>query len=126
MRTHPTRFGSSIRFSPVRWMTCALAMLTLVSTRPAMAETDESDASDASTAERILLTGIDIAIVRPLAAFRAGIGSVLLVPAAILASPACLVNLVSGADCRPVYEAPYEVLLAEPAEYAFERKLGEL
>ena len=126
MRRHPTRLGSSIRFSPMRWMTCALALLTLVSTRPVMAESDESDSSDASTAQRILLTGVDIVIVRPLAAFRAGLGSVLLVPAAILASPACLVNLANGADCRPVYEAPYEVLVAEPADYAFQRKMGEL
>ncbi len=123
MRTHPTRLGSSIRFSSMRWMTCALALLTLVSTRPVMAE---ADSSDASTTERIFLTGLDIAIVRPLAVFRVGLGSVLLVPAAILASPACFVNLANGADCRPVYEAPYEVLVAEPADYAFQRRMGEL
>lgn len=125
MRTRPTRIGSSIRFSSMRLSSIkavgmALAIGSLIAAQSATA------ASDVSTAERIATTGIDVIIVRPLAAVRAGIGSLILVPAAILASPACIVNLVNGESCRPVYEAPYDVLVGEPAEYAFNRKMGEL
>ena len=133
MRTCPTRFGSSIRFSPIsptKWIACAAAVLALGSARPVLAGAEagsgEADESATSTTQQIVLTGLDMAIVRPLAAFRVGIGSLLLVPAAILASPACFVNLANHADCRPVYEAPYDVLVGEPAEYAFGRKMGEL
>lgn len=119
MRTRPTRVGSSVRISSMK-MAAAVALVSLFGVQPASA------AWDGSTAERIVSTGVDIVIVRPLAAFRAGIGSLFLVPAAILASPACVVNLVNGESCRPVYEAPYEVLVGEPADYAFGRKMGEL
>ena len=136
MRTRPTRFGSSIRFSPIsplskmKWIACAAAVLALISARHVLAgagaESGDAGESTTSTTQQVLLTGLDMAIVRPLAAFRVGIGSILLVPAAILASPACFVNLAHHTDCRPVYEAPYDVLVGEPAEYAFGRKLGEL
>ena len=134
MRTRPTRFGSSIRLSPVspiwkmKWIACAAAVLALISARPVLAGagSDEADESATSTTQQIVLTGLDMAIVRPLAAFRVGVGSLLLLPAALLASPACFVNLANHADCRPVYEAPYDVLVGEPAEYAFGRKMGEL
>ena len=101
----------------------ALAVLSTGMAGPARAE----DGDDSVSApERALMTGLDIAIIRPLAAIRAGVGAVVLVPAAILASPGCLVNLVNGADCRPIFEAPYEVLVGEPADYAFNRKLGDI
>jgi len=137
MRTRPTRPGSSIErsipspsarlFSARRPGLAVLASLAaaaahLGAAMPAAAETE----SAAETATRVVATGVDATIVRPLAALRAGVGSVLLVPAAILASPACLVNLINSESCRPVYEAPYEVLVSEPADYAFNRKLGEL
>lgn len=107
-------------------MAGAVAALALISAGPGVAESDDADASEASTAEQVALRGLDMVIVRPLAAVRAGIGSILLVPAAILATPACFVNLANNADCRPVYETPYDVLVAEPAEYAFGRPMGEL
>lgn len=119
MRTRPTRVGSSVRISSMK-MGAAVALASLFGVQPASA------AWDGSTAQRIASTGVDIVIVRPLAAVRAGIGSLFLVPAALLASPACVVNLVNGESCRPVYEAPYEVLVRDPAEYAFGREMGEL
>ena len=119
MRTRPTRFGYSIRFSSVQAMAAAVAVLSLTSAQPVMA------AWEGSTAQQVVSRGMDVTIVRPLAAVRAVFGAVLLVPAAILASPACVVNLFTGEDCRPVFEAPYDILLGEPAEYAFRRKLGE-
>ena len=97
----------------------AIAVLSLTSAQPAMA------ASEGSTAQQVVSTGLDVTIVRPLAAVRAIFGAILLVPASILASPACVMNLFTGEDCRPVFEAPYDVLVGEPVEYAFRRKLGE-
>jgi hypothetical protein len=124
MRTRPTRsrpsIGSSIRISRAAFLAAAALMLLVSHARPSAA------AWEGSVGQKIVSTGIDMAVVRPLAALRAGIGAVLFVPAAILASPACAVNAINGADCRPVFEAPYEVLVGEPAEYAFQRKMGEL
>ena len=123
MRTRPARSGDSIRSSlkQGRQATAAvLALGSLLGAGPAAA------AWEGSAAQKTISTGVDAAIVRPLAAVRAGIGSLLLVPASILASPACAVNLVRGESCRPVYEAAYDVLVGEPAEYAFNREMGEL
>ena len=121
MRTRPARLDSPIRTSSMRWPGAALALLlSLAAAGPSAA------AWEGSTAERIVTTGLDLTIVRPLAVVRAGIGSALLVPAAILASPACLVNLANGEECGPVYSTPYDILVGEPAEYAFSRELGEL
>lgn len=128
MRTRPTRSIGSMEGSPPRRATALavilLASLLLAAAGPALAEDDEGE--PVSAPERILMTGLDMTIIRPLAAFRAGVGSVLLVPATILASPGCLVNLVNGTDCRPIFEEPYEVLVGEPADYAFNRKMGDL
>jgi hypothetical protein len=123
MRTRPARSGDSIRLSARRgWMAtaAALSLCSLLGAGTAAA------AWDGSAAQKAVATGVDLTIVRPLAAVRAGIGSMLLVPASILASPACAVNLVRGESCRPVYEAAYEVLVGEPADYAFNREMGEL
>lgn len=124
MRTRPTRScpskGSSLRISRVTFLAAAVALLMVGHAQPSAA------AWEGSVGQKIISTGIDVAVVRPLAALRAGIGAMLFVPAAILASPACAVNAINGEDCRPVFEAPYEVLVGEPAEYAFQRKMGEL
>lgn len=101
-------------------MTAALlALSSAFVARPAAA------AWEGSTAQKAISSGLDLTIVRPLAAIRVGIGSVLLVPASVLASPACAVNLVRGESCRPVFEAGYDVLVGEPAEFAFQREVGE-
>ncbi|MFO0689911.1 MAG: hypothetical protein U0900_14535 [Myxococcota bacterium] len=124
MPTRPTRLArsnrSSIRLARVAVVATAAALASIGAVRPAGAE------EQASIGSKIVSTSIDVAIVRPLAAMRAGLGAVLFVPAALFASPACAVNAAKGEDCRPVFETPYEILVGEPAEYAFERKLGEL
>jgi hypothetical protein len=122
MRMRPTRHDSPIRISWITIAAAIAALLMLGDARPSAAEWEW----DGSVPQKILSTTVDLSIVRPLSALRAGVGAILLVPAAILASPACGVNLVSGTDCGPVFEAPYDVLLGEPAEYAFRRKIGEL
>ena len=123
MRTRPTRHGSSIRISWVTFLAAAAALAMVGHARPSAAA---AWVWEGSTAQKYVSIGVDMTVVRPLAALRAGIGAVLFVPAAILASPACAVNAANDEDCGPVYEAPYEVLIGEPAEYAFRRKMGEL
>lgn len=136
MRTRPARFDTTTRPCPASTRSVALARPSLTATLalalalsaglgvagPAVAE----DGGMWEAPQRAAATTLDLLIVRPLAAARTGIGALLLVPATILASPGCAVNLVTGADCRPIFEVPYEVLVQEPAEYAFGRELGEL
>lgn len=119
----PMREARSRRWAAGAAAVSALALLSTTMAGPARAEAGDDDVS---APERALMTGLDLTIIRPLAALRAGVGAAILVPASILASPSCLVNLVNGADCRPVFEAPYEVLVGEPADYAFNRKLGDI
>lgn len=121
MRTRPTRLGFCKRINRVMGLAGLVALATAAHANPSTAWT-----WDGSVPQRVVSSSVDVMIVRPLAAVRAGIGAALLVPASILASPACAVNLVNGADCRPVFEAPYEVLVAEPVDYAFKREIGEL
>lgn len=98
----------------------AAVVLSLIGAGSAAAEWE------GSTGQRAVATGMDVAIVRPLAAARVAVGAALLVPASILASPACIVNLFAGDECGPVYQAPFDILVAEPADYAFNRPMGEL
>ncbi len=123
MRTRPARSGISIRLSTGKGWRAALAFVSLASLLGAPVASADWDGS---AGQKAVSTGLDAMIVRPLAAARAGIGSVLLVPASILASPACAVNLIRGDSCRPVFEAAYDVLVAEPVDYAFKREMGEL
>lgn len=130
MQIRPTRPASSIRLHPTRRAAGVITALMFLASSPVAAiewpQMPDLPDWEGTTAQRVVLTGMDVTIVRPLAAARAGIGAILLVPAALIASPGCVVNLVTGADCRSIYEAPYEVLVGEPSEYAFERELGEL
>lgn len=70
---------------------------------------------EGSALENGIANTLDITIVRPLASLRVLIGGVLLIPAAIMSSP-------GGNDS--VNEA-YDLLVREPMEYAFDRKLGD-
>ena len=120
MRTRPTRGDDSIGDFVVHGLAGAAVLLSLLGAGPAAAKWD------GSTGQRVVTTGVDVAIVRPLAAARVAVGAALLVPASILASPGCLVNLFSGDDCRPIFQAPFDILVADPADYAFHRPMGEL
>lgn len=120
MRTRPTRGDYSIGEVVMHGLAGAAVLLSLLAAGSAAAEWN------GSTGQRAVSTGIDAAIVRPLAAARVAVGAALLVPASILASPACIVNLFSGDECGPVFQAPYDILVAEPADYAFHRPMGEL
>lgn len=70
---------------------------------------------EGSSAQRAAATGIDVLMVRPLAAARVIVGSLIFIPTAAMASP-------MG---REGISAAYEVLIELPVEYAFEREIGE-
>ena len=120
MRTRPTRGDYSIGDVVTHGMAGAAVLLSLIAAGPAAAEWE------GSTGQQAVAKGMDVVIVRPLATARVAVGAALLVPASILASPACIVNLFSGDECGPVFQAPYEILVADPADYAFHRPMGEL
>ena len=70
---------------------------------------------EGSKAEDVLAKGMDVMLVRPLATARVAIGALFFVPAAILSSP-------TG---REGFDEAFDLLIAEPSEYAFQRKVGE-
>lgn len=70
---------------------------------------------EGSKAEDITAKGVDALIVRPIASVRVVVGAALAIPAFLLTSP-------SG---KEGIDAAYDTLIAEPMEYAFNRKLGE-
>jgi len=99
MRAHrSSRFFASV----------AVAAL-LLSATPSAAEWEGSAAEDA------VAKGVDALIVRPLASARVVIGALLLIPAALLASPSGMEGL----------DAAYDILVAQPMEYAFDREIGD-
>ena len=71
---------------------------------------------EGSKAEDITAKSVDAVIVRPLATIRVMIGGCMFLPAALLSSP-------MG---REGFDGAYDLLIAEPVEYAFKRPLGEL
>ncbi len=94
---------------PNRILAGLAACLILMSAAPSMA------AFEGSKAERIIASGVDAVLVRPLAALRVVVGAMFFLPASLLASP-------SG---REGIDGAYDIFLAEPIEYAFRRELGE-
>lgn len=94
---------------PNRILAGLAACLILMSAAPSMA------AFEGSKAERIIATGVDAVLVRPIAAIRVVIGGIFFLPASLLASPTGREG-ISGA---------YDIFLVEPIDYAFRRKLGE-
>ncbi len=104
MRAHrPTQLFASL------CATTLCAAIVLFSAAPSAAEWEGSRGED------IVAISIDGLIVRPLAMARVVVGAILSVPAIILASP-------SG---REGIEGAYDILIVEPFEYAFTRKVGD-
>jgi hypothetical protein len=94
---------------PNRILAGLAACLILMSATPSLA------AWEGSQAERIVASGLDAVLVRPLAAIRVVMGAMFFLPASLLAAP-------SG---REGFSGAYEIFLQEPANYAFTRELGE-
>lgn len=91
------------------------ALVLLTGASSAMAEDEQGWKFEGSRAEEISAKSLDILIVRPLATARFAAGTVLMLPAMLLSSP-------MG---REGFDGAYEVLMEEPAEYAFRRPIGE-
>ncbi len=89
---------------------CAVAWAILLSgPGTALADWQTSRGAD------IAASTLDLAIVRPLATAKVVVGALFFVPAALFSAP-------MG---REGYEGAYESLIAIPAEFAFDRKIGE-
>ena len=103
--------------SLLRNATASLTALVLLSGASSAMAADEEQAWkwEGSRAEEIAAKSLDVLIVRPLATARVAAGTVLMVPAMLLSSP-------MG---REGFDGAYEVLMEEPAEYAFRRPIGE-
>ena len=91
-------------------MLMAVAVLALAAPRPAAADWETSPAAD------VAASTLDLVIVRPLATVKVIVGAVIFVPAMIVSLP-MMGEGISGA---------YETMIEVPAEYAFDRKIGEL
>lgn len=127
MLQRPTDTDRLMRFSWRAGLALAAALLTVVGAQPSSAQTESAPSgSEGSPLQVAASTTVDALLVRPLAATRALLGAALMVPTALLVSPTCIGNAVRGESCAPVYEAPYDVLVAEPATFAFQRELGDL
>lgn len=94
------------------------ALLLLAAAGPSSAlDLDAFDVDwEGSRAQQVTSTALDLMIVRPLATCRVIVGAGLFLPAALLSLP-------MG---REGYDGAYDTFIAEPTEYAFERKMGEL
>jgi len=98
-----------------RNVTAGLIALLLLSSASTAAAADDGWQWDGSRAEQITATTIDLLIVRPLATARVAVGTVLMLPAMLLASP----------GGREGIDGAYDVFMVEPAEYAFRREIGK-
>lgn len=122
MTKRPTDSQRLKRSSRLAAVALCAAVLAASGARPASAQSGE----DGSALETGAATAVDALLVRPLAAVRAAFGAALFVPAAVLVTPGCVGNAIRGDSCRPIYEAPYDVLIGEPVNFAFEREMGDL
>ena len=82
----------------------------LAAAQPSFADWESSKEKAAEVSAKAL----DALVVRPLATARVIVGAALMVPSSILVAP-------SG---REGLETAYDVLLAAPMDYAFNRELG--
>jgi hypothetical protein len=90
-------------------MTTLAFVAILASAQPSSA------AWDGAAVEDVSAKVVDAIIIRPLATMRVIVGAAMLVPASLLSVWGGSEGLNSG----------YDLLVAEPIEYAFDRKLGD-
>lgn len=96
-----------------RWTTRLVIIGLLALAQPSLANAEESTGSKA---ENIAVKVIDAVVIRPIATVRVIIGAALLIPASLFSSP----------GGKESVSTAYDVLVAAPAEYAFDRKLGDV
>ncbi len=71
---------------------------------------------EGSRAQEVTSSVLDLVLVRPLATARVIVGGLLFVPAVVISAP----------GGREGFDSAYDTLIAEPTEFAFQRKIGEL
>jgi hypothetical protein len=98
---------------PGRIAAAFVSSLILLTATPSMAFFDFR--WEGSPAERVVTKGVDIVLVRPLSYFRLAVGAVLVIPAALLAAP----------NGREGVSEAFDIFIVQPANYAFDRELGE-
>jgi hypothetical protein len=95
----------------------ALVIAILLAASPSFADFEWPSLNlEGSKTEDVLAKGIDVTLVRPLATVRVVIGCLFFIPAAILSAPA---------GREEGFDVAFDVMIAEPSEYAFQRKVGE-
>jgi hypothetical protein len=100
---------------PGRIAAAFVLSLILFTATPSMAFFDSDFRWEGSPAERVVAKGVDIVIVRPLSYLRLAVGAVLVIPAALLAAP----------NGREGVSETFDIFVVQPANYAFDRELGE-
>jgi hypothetical protein len=109
--------SSSRRSRADRALGAALVTAILLAASPSFADFEWPSLNlEGSKAEDVLAKGIDVTLVRPLATARVVIGCLFFIPAAILSAPA---------GREEGFDVAFDVMIAEPSEYAFQRKVGE-
>jgi hypothetical protein len=103
--------------SPVvaRFVTC-LVFTGLVALAQPSAAAEQASSDRGNTAEEVTVKVIDAVVIRPIATVRVVVGAALFVPASLFSSPGGKESIGNA----------YDVLVAAPMEYAFDRKLGDL
>ena len=96
-----------------RFAAAALCLLLLAATPAGALEMPDWEGT---RAQEITSSTLDLLIVRPLATGRVIVGSLLFLPAALLSLPME----------QEGFDGAFDTLIAEPSEYAFQRKIGEL
>ena len=97
---------------------CLAATMILLASAPASALEfpDLGLEWEGTRAQDVTAKFVDLTIVRPVASARVAVGGLLFIPAAIFSAP-------MG---REGFDGALDVLIVAPAEYAFEREIGEL
>jgi hypothetical protein len=98
---------------PGRIAAAFVASLILFTATPSMAFLDFS--WEGSAAERVFAKGFDVVFVRPVSCLRLAVGTVLVVPAALIGAP----------NGREGLADTFDIFVVQPANYAFRRELGE-
>lgn len=112
----PTRHGLVSALAHTGFAIALLALLTLPVHEASAADWSFPDLGwEGSRAEEGVAIALDAVFVRPLASARFGLGALMFVPAYLFSLP-------MG---REGFDGAYDTLIAQPAEYAFERELGD-
>jgi len=90
------------------------SLLAVIAMALILVPSAQAEGFEDSRAADVLLSALDVTIIRPLATVRVVLGAGLFLPALLLSAP-------MG---REGYDGAYDVLIDAPTEFAFRRKIG--